>query len=89
MKDSNIRARISQLHKTEAQWSLIPNFVPLHGELIIFDPDEYHVQVRLKIGDGSTLLRDLPFFIDSTIDTFIVNNFDKVIDAGRITAYKK
>jgi hypothetical protein len=89
MKDSNMRARISQLHKTEGQWSLVPNFVPLQGEFIIFDPDEKHAYARLKVGDGSTPLRNLPFFIESATDAFMTNNFEKVIDAGRITDYKK
>jgi hypothetical protein len=89
MKDSNMRARISQLHKTEAQWSSMTNFVPLSGEFIVFDPDEHHKYARLKIGDGSTLLRNLPFVIDFATDEFMTDHFDKVLDAGRVTDYKK
>lgn len=89
MKDSNMKARISQLHKTEAQWDSIPNFVPFNGEFILFDPDKQHAYTRLKVGDGNTPLRRLPFFIDSSIDDFIETHFDKIIDAGRITDYKK
>lgn len=89
MKDSNMRARISQLHKTEGQWSLMPNFIPLQGEFIIFDPDKDHKYARLKIGDGITTLRNLPFFIESATDAFITHNFGKIVDAGRITDYKK
>lgn len=89
MKDSNMRARISQLHKTESQWALIPNFVPFQGELIIFDPDKQYKYARVKIGDGISKLSDLPFFIEPVVETFIDNNTNKIIDAGRVTDYKK
>ena len=84
-----MKARVSQLHKTEAEWDNLPNFVPAHGEFIVFDPDKQHKYARLKIGDGTTKLSALPFFIDSTVDDFIENNYNKIIDAGRITDYKK
>ena len=85
----NMKARISQLHKTELQWSLIPNFVPFNGELIVFDPDDKYAYARLKIGDGYTLLSDLPFFVDSATTNFITEHFDTIVDAGRITDYDK
>ena len=84
-----MKARVSQLHKTEAEWNNLHNFVPIEGEFIIFDPDNRHSYARLKIGDGITKLKDLPFFIDSAIDDH--NNKRKVneiIDAGRVTDYK-
>ena len=84
-----MKARVSQLHKTEAEWNSMPNFVPMQGEFIIFDPDKQHKYARLKIGDGITKLSTLPFFIDSTVDDFIANNSAKIIDAGRVTDYKK
>lgn len=94
-----MKARISQLHKTEAEWSRFSNFIPLAGEIIIFDADSQHKYARLKIGDGimhddgtisGTKLKDLPFFIDSAIDDHIIKTrFNEVIDAGRIIEYKK
>jgi hypothetical protein len=89
MKDSSMKARISQLHKAEAQWALMPNFVPLSGELIIFDPDEQHKYARVKIGDGNTPLRNLTFVINSATNDFITDSISKIIDGGRITYYKK
>ena len=51
--------------------------------------DKQYKFARLKVGDGTTKLKDLPFFIDSAIDTYITNKrFNEVIDAGRITEYK-
>ena len=84
-----MKARVSQLHKTEAEWNNLPDFVPMQGEFIIFDPDKQHKYARLKIGDGITKLSTLPFFIDYTVDDFILNNSAKIIDAGRVTDYKK
>lgn len=79
-----MKARVSQLHKTEAEWNNLPNFVPIDGEFIIFDVDSQNKHIRIKVGDGKTKLKDLPFFIDSTID----RHFDGIIDAGRVTDYK-
>lgn len=87
MKDSNVKARISQLHKTEYEWSLLPNFTPFKGELIIFDPDQQYDYARIKIGDGATKLQNLPFFSSLTIDDLMTSLQGKILDAGRITDY--
>lgn len=89
MQEPKMRARVSLLHKTEAEWNSMINFVPLSGEFIIFDPDKTHNYARVKVGDGKTKLINLPFFIDSAIDHHITKRrYDEVIDAGRITEYK-
>ena len=89
MKDTNMKARICQLHKTEAEWNKLPDFVPLCGELIVFDPDRLHRYSRVKIGDGVTKLQNLYFLIDPAIEEFLESRHDKIIDAGRVTDYKK
>jgi hypothetical protein len=84
-----MKARVSQLHKTEAGWNKLSGFVPAEGEFIIFDPDVRYKYARLKIGDGVTKLADLPFFIDSAIDQYTTKRrLNEIIDAGRITDYK-
>jgi hypothetical protein len=89
MQEPKMRARVSLLHKTETEWNSMINFVPLSGEFIIFDPDETHDYARIKVGDGKTKLKDLPFFIDSAVDTYVTKNrFNEIIDAGRVTDYK-
>jgi hypothetical protein len=90
-----MKARVSQLHKTEADWARLPNFIPLSGEFIIFDPDTQHRYARVKIGDGivqangiitGTKLKDLPFFIDSAIDDHVTKHrYNEIIDGGRIS----
>jgi hypothetical protein len=83
-----MKARVSQLHKTEADWSKLPDFVPMHGEFIVFDPDRRHKYARLKLGDGITKLQNLPFFIDSAIDDHVTKKrYNEVIDGGRISKY--
>ena len=89
MKNPNMKARISMLHKTEYEWNLLPNFIPFSGEFIIFDRDPQYDYIRVKIGDGKTLLQDLPFLVDSALDDFVASLQNRVFDAGRITNYKK
>ena len=85
-----MKARVSQLHKTEADWAKLLDFIPLQGEFIIFDPDTQHKYARLKVGDGVTKLKDLPFFIDSTIDDHVTKKrLNGVLDGGRVSDYKK
>ena len=90
MKNYDLRARLSQLHKTETAWDSLPEFIPFSGELIVFDPDSTHSFARLKIGDGKTLLKDLPFVIDSAILGYFTDIITTgFIDAGRITNYSE
>ena len=89
MQEPKMRARVSLLHKTEAEWNSMINFVPLSGEFIIFEPDGTHDYARIEVGDGNTKLKDLPFFIDSAVDAYATKNrFNEIIDAGRVTDYK-
>lgn len=85
----DMKARLSLLHKTEADWNKLPNFIPYAGELIIFDADQQYDYVRLKLGDGKTKLSDLPFFIDAAITTYVYKHqYDEEIDCGRISKAK-
>ncbi len=77
-----MRARISQLYKTEAEWSKLPKFKPYPGEIIIFAPDDQHSYPRMKIGDGNTLLVNLPFFGITELED--PRRANQVIDAGCI-----
>lgn len=58
------QGRIVQKHDTEANWKKATNFVPLKGEIIIYDDLK-----KIKIGDGTTKVGDLIFISDlDTID---------------------
>lgn len=53
--------RITLKHDTEANWVKAKNFIPLEGEIIIYDADENYSYQRIKIGDGITKVNVLPF----------------------------
>lgn len=54
--------RLILKNATEAEQTANANFVPKKGELIIYNVDsDGHNNPRLKIGDGTTAVNDLPF----------------------------
>ena len=64
MPPVRIEGRIKQKHDTTANWDAAVGFVPLEGEIIIYDDYEIRDGVpfpALKIGDGTTPVGDLPF----------------------------
>ena len=54
--------RYQHKHETEENWQKAINFIPLQAEIIVYDADSIHTHARLKIGDGKTLINDLPFY---------------------------
>ena len=85
-----MKARISQLHKTELEWQEYPQLVPEPGEFVVYDTDENHPYARVKLGDGIHTLKELDFFIDSAI-VEVLNQikFSTVNDGGRINGPRK
>lgn len=62
-----INSRLQQKHDIEANWNKAVNFIPLLGELILYDPDETCSYTRFKVGDGIKVAKDLPFvMMDAT-----------------------
>lgn len=66
MAEKTLNTRIVHKHDAEANWLNAINFTPKKGEIIIYDADENYDYQRIKIGDGITLVSDLPFFIEET-----------------------
>lgn len=66
--------RIQLKSDSEENWNkLAPKqgsagFIPLSGELIIYSADNSHPYCRLKVGDGSTNVVQLPFIDSGTIN---------------------
>ena len=56
------------LHKTSDEWVAETTFVPEEGQIIVYDKDNTHDYARLKIGDGSTLVSQLPFIDAGTVN---------------------
>ena len=91
-----VKGRVQNKHKTETEWLLdvYPNgdrtqsartdaFIPLAGELIIYDPDSVYDFPRLKIGDGKTYVTDLPFTNE------VLNKYQTKIDENLTTESKE
>lgn len=61
MAEKLLYSRLQQKHDIEANWLAASDFIPLAGEIIIYDKDEYYDCERFKIGDGATKVNELPF----------------------------
>lgn len=68
MAEKNIKSRIVHKHDTELNWSKATNFIPKQGEIIIYDIDSNHSYERIKIGDGTTKVNNLPFADANKVD---------------------
>ena len=81
MSEKMFNTRIIHKHDIEANWNKAVNFIPMQGEIIVYDIDETYNYERIKIGDGTTKINDLPFIdiqadwnqSDSTRTDFIKN----------------
>ena len=75
-----INSRIVNKHDVESNWDRAKTFVPKQGELIIYDKDDNYDYERFKIGDGETVVGELPFYLENEIDailekiTYLMNN---------------
>lgn len=69
------KLRIKQKHDTEVNWLKATTFVPLDGELIIYDVDDTHSTPRFKMGDGIQVVGDLPFLADGINSQYLRNNY--------------
>ena len=61
--------RVQHKHETEENWKKAINFIPLMAEIIVYETDSTHTQARLKIGDGTTPVNDLPFISEKLVWT--------------------
>lgn len=67
MAIKTLNSRMQQKHDIENNWNKAVNFIPLAGEIIIYDPDTAHSYARLKCGDGVTTVVNLPFMFEEEI----------------------
>lgn len=69
MSEFELKTRFIQKHDIEANWNATEGFIPKIAEIIVYDIDELHDKVRIKIGDGVTDVKELPFFGGEAIDS--------------------
>lgn len=68
MIEKNIQTRIQNKIDTSENWEKATSFVPKKGEIILYSDLK-----KYKVGDGSTLLKDLEFFISIDFPVDSVN----------------
>ena len=76
-----VSTRIQNKRDTTANWATASanGFIPLDGEFIIYaDPDSVP---KVKIGDGKTLVGDLPFL------SHVTQNYVEVVAKNKVTTY--
>lgn len=76
-----LQTRIISKHDTKARWDAARGFIPLKGEIIIYDD-----LASLKIGDGTTYVQDLPFVDDAIKDQLLQHVGDTTV---HVTAQEK
>lgn len=86
MAEKNINSRIMQKHDTEANWNKATNFIPKAGEIVIYDADDTHNAARIKVGNNSAKINELPFVSSNDERIFIaeygVTTFEEIIEAA-------
>ena len=60
-QQKKVSSRIIPKHDIESNWNKATNFIPLKGEIIVYDADENYSYPRIKHGDGVTNVNELPF----------------------------
>lgn len=97
-KELKLKGRVQNKHKTEAEWYLDvykatgstelrdDPFIPLDGELIIYDPDSVHTGRRIKIGDNVHNVVALPFYEEGFATETYVDDKVAELDAEDVGA---
>lgn len=72
MANKILKTRVQNKHDTSTNWAKATTFVPLAGEVIVYDDLK-----RIKIGDGQTTVTNLAFFdnyLRNTVDNMKASN---------------
>ena len=71
MAEKTLNTRIQMKTDTEANWNKATNFIPKNGEIIIYTTDATHSYQRLKVGDGTKKVNELPFINEAITENKI------------------
>ena len=67
MSTKELNSRIMQKSSTEGEWEAVAStFIPLRGEVCVYFMTDG--STKIKIGDGTTTVGDLPFVGGDTVD---------------------
>lgn len=71
MATTEFKTRIIHKNDIEENWNRATTFIPMKGEIIVYNVDENYDYERIKVGDGLTTVINLPFYLMSEIDTIM------------------
>lgn len=77
---ARVNTRIISKHDTTAHWNAAIGFIPLKGEIIIYEDysrDDGTDIPNIKIGDGLAYVQDLPFV--ATIPQDIIDHINNTL----------
>lgn len=82
MAEKRIYGRAVQKHDIQSNWEKATNFIPMAGEIIVYDIDTNYSYERIKIGDGVHNVNTLPFVNDDLRADLLaqVNDVDDKVD---------
>lgn len=98
-----LNGRIKIKHDTTANWNKAINFIPLAGEIIVYDDYKQIVEdgvtknvPGIKVGDGLAYVVDLPFTTQQTDNVLMshinntdihINNVERVIWNNKVACF--
>lgn len=62
MANKTLNTRVVNKHDSATNWVKAVNFIPLQGQIIVYDSDGDRNYERFKIGDGINTVNNLPFY---------------------------
>lgn len=77
LSTKTLNTRVIQKHDTAENWAKAVSFIPKKGEIIIYDADSNNPQPRIKIGNGTTTVVNLPFCNKQITDELATLRTDK------------
>lgn len=85
--EKNMKTRIQHKHDSAENWNKAINFIPLVGELIVYDADEIYSYPRFKVGDGKTTVVNLAFVNEQILSTQVIHGENKILLSNIIDNY--
>lgn len=82
MAEKILNSRIILKHDTVDNWGLAVNFIPRRGEIIIYEDNNNHSLVGIKVGDGVNYVANLPFITESITNEEIDTICGAIIVSG-------
>ena len=78
MANKPFNTRVQLKNDTETNWNQAVGFSPLNGELIVYRADATHNAPRLKVGDGTTNVNNLPFVQMGGLNNLVITSTNSV-----------